>query len=110
MKKHTFKTLLAAALLTAAFSYGASAKSTVIAWDKLPAAVQDGIKSEAGGLNVATVEKEMKDHKVVYEAKVGAAGGKDRSIFVGEDGKPVDVTKAADIKPPETKPAHEKAK
>lgn len=103
MTKNFIKTLLVATMLTVGITGGAFAKGKTIAWDKLPAKVQAGIKSEAGEQKVSDVEKDTVNHKVVYEAKYTGTDGKAHTITVGEDGKLAETTQAQQTKPPESK-------
>ncbi len=60
-----------------------------VAWDALPAAVQGGLTTKAGGGKIGKVESITKQGKLVaYEAHV-MANGKRSEIQVGPDGRPL---------------------
>lgn len=106
MKKTIIKTLLIALPMAVALSSGAYAKETVVPWDKVPPVVQKTIKEQAGDLKVTEVEKETKDKKTIYEAKIAQADGGTKTVEVGADGKMIEPAKAPaakeDTKPSET--------
>ena len=59
-------------------------------FDKLPAAVKEGLQAKAGKGKIAKVESIVKQGALVaYEAKVLTAG-KRSEVQVGSDGKPLD--------------------
>ncbi len=61
-----------------------------VPFDSLPAAVREGLQSEAGQGKIVKVESLTKhDRLVAYEAKVQADGVR-KEIQVGPDGKPLD--------------------
>ena len=82
-----------AALAAPAFGHGDKdkEKEEIVPWESVPAAVQSTITSNSSGGKVTSVEKEMKEGAVEYEAKVTGTDGKMSEVKVGADGKLIKV-------------------
>ena len=58
-----------------------------VEWSKVPAAVQKTIAAYADGQTAKKVEREIKEGRAIYEAKIKTSDGKMIKMKVGDDGK-----------------------
>ncbi len=87
----------------------------VVAWEKLPAAVQNGLKAQLGTQSAAEVTEEVEDGFATYEAKATTAEGNmevtvtangdllEREIETTTDKLPAAVAKSISTKSPNAK-------
>lgn len=69
----------------------ASADEEEIEWSQVPPKVQATITEHAQDGEILEIEREMEDNKVIYEAEVKKADGKEIEIKVDKDGNLIEI-------------------
>lgn len=108
MKTTSIIRLLAIPLAFGSTAFAKEEKEETIAFDKLPAAVQKTIQSQADAKSatVGEIEKDTEQGKVSYEAEIPQKDGKKFEVEVAEDGSLIKVKIDDDEK--DEKGRHEK--